>query len=461
MTLTMRTGVISITIIALCFLVPAPAPADTVRVLDRNTDALQARLRMIDHASYSIKMAYYSVDDSRVSREIFAHLVQAAKRGVNVRVIVDACFNYLSGSRMRQLMACGIEFREYHPPCWLHPVRTVYRLHDKLLIGDDYSVILGGRNMEDHYFGVGSTQMFRDRDVWVTGQAAEHAAEYFEQIWDSKHVGKVPDTPTKAFLQHLHEPPRFKHAKRLTDGVIELGRASKALLCGDANPRNTPCTTLRPHDVWIPGVRDLSDQFIVPSGYVKFLHSSKVASEESDITDDLLKLINSARCRIVIETPYLLLTDRLQRAFQAAIQRGVTVQITTNSSENTDCCIAQAAYITQRGKLLRKGISIWEYQEPNMLHSKTWVVDDIVLIGSYNLDPRAALFDTQTCVLVFSPDLADALLSVMQNERDSLAVPIGTKDLTIPNSIQHGLRSPRAITTTLLRGLAPLIWYQL
>lgn len=455
----MRTGVISITILAICTLAPEPALADTVRILDRNADALEARLALIDHAMHSVRMAYYSVDDSTVSREIFAHLVQAAKRGVNVRIIVDACFNYLSGSRMRQLMSCGIEFREYHPPCWLQPVRTVYRLHDKLLIADDYSVILGGRNLEDHYFGVGPSQMFRDRDIWVTGQAARHSADYFQQIWTSNRVGPIPETALKALFRHLHEPPRFKHAKRLSDGLIECGRASKAMVCGDTSI--LPCTRPMPREVPVDGVRDLSVFHTVPNGYVKFLHSNKVASEEPDITDDLLKLIRSARHRIVVETPYLILTDRLLEAFDAAIKRGVTVQVTTNSVENSDCCIAQAAYVNQRSQLLRKNFCLWEYQEPYMLHSKSWVVDNIVLIGSYNLDPRAAIFDTQSCVLVYSPELADSLVNVMRNERRTLAVPVGDHDITITNSIQQSVRSSRAITTSVLRGVAPLIWFQL
>ncbi|MCA9072073.1 MAG: hypothetical protein KDA84_24260, partial [Planctomycetaceae bacterium] len=282
---------------------PGSAAADTVRILDRNSDALQARFSMIDHASHSIELAYYSVDDSTVSREIFARLVQAANRGVCVRVIVDACFNYLSGSRMRELMACGIEFREYHSPRWLNPTRTVCRLHDKLLIADDYAVILGGRNVEDHYFGVGQSQLFRDRDIWVTGKAAQHSAEYFEQIWNSGRVGPVPDTTAKALFQHLHEPPRFKHIKRLSDELIRCGCAGKDRLFGSQEPRLS-CSNPMPRNVPVEGVEELSAHHTVPEGYVKFLHSSKVAPKETDITDDLLKLIDSAQYRIVIETPY-------------------------------------------------------------------------------------------------------------------------------------------------------------
>ncbi|MCA9070919.1 MAG: hypothetical protein KDA84_18445, partial [Planctomycetaceae bacterium] len=148
-------------------------------------------------------------------------------------------------------------------------------------------------------------------------------------------------------------------------------------------------------------------------------------------------------------------------AFQAAVRRGVSVQITTNCVENTDCCIAQAAYLTQRRKLVGNKMALWEYQGPNMLHSKSWVVDNIVVIGSYNLDPRAAIFDTQSCVLVYCPELADALVRVMQNERNAFAVPIGRDAIRFTNCLQQGVRSRRAITTSVLRGVAPLVWFQL
>lgn len=457
----MRTGIVSITIHAICLLASDFAVAETVRVLDRNADAIAARLALIDQASHSLAMAYYSVDDSTVSREIFAHLRQAAQRGVCVQVLVDACFNDLSGAWMRELRASGIRFREYHSPCWVHPCRSFYRLHDKLLIADGEAVILGGRNLEDHYFGVDSARMFRDRDILITGRAARHAAEYFGQIWNSKHVKEIPETTAQAVCRQIYEPPRLKHIKRLAKGVKGCVKTGAALLGCETGSPVTSCTKPIPQEVPVDGVRELSVAFTLPPGHVRFLHSSKVASEEPDITDDLMKLIASARRRIVIETPYLLLTDRLEQAFREAVQRGVTVQITTNSVETTDGPLAQAAYLTQRGKLLRNNLSLWEYQEPHMLHSKSWVVDDVVLIGSYNLDPRADIFDTQSCVIVYCPELAERLLRVMRNERTSFAVPVGIDAVTFRNSFQRSFRSRRSMTTFVLRGVAPLIWFQL
>ena len=64
-------------------------------------------------------------------------------------------------------------------------------MHDKLLIADGRHLITGGRNIEEHYFGVSEGLNYVDRDVYVGGEAAAAAQDYYLELWDSHHVQKL------------------------------------------------------------------------------------------------------------------------------------------------------------------------------------------------------------------------------------------------------------------------------
>lgn len=436
------------------------ALGDCVRVLDANADAIDARIRLIDQASKSIDLAYFEVDDSPLSRKIFAHLRQAVRRGVRVRLLVDAYCNELSCRRMAGLIADGLLCREYHGPRWLDPCRTSSRLHDKLLIVDGAVLVVGGRNLAGRYFGLCQIQNFRDRDVMVSGPAACHAAIYFERMWSSDDVKDVPDHSVKAVCLHLLEPPRQGQFNCFWEQV--LGCREKCKACFVTGTKSDSSATGFPSEVAVPGRESLSSPFELAEGSVRFLHSNKAAKGCPDITNELLALIASARRRIVIETPYLILTDRMHAALAQAAARGVCVEVTTNSMASTNVPLAQAGYLNQRRKLIECGISLWEYQGADVLHSKSWVVDDAVMIGSYNLDSRSELFDTQTAVLIRDVNIAEALLNVMINERAAYAVPVGANGKPLAGfPEQRRVQHQRTIGTPALKMIARCVWLHL
>lgn len=429
------------------FLCARCAPAETVRVLDRHVDAFQARIALIDGAAEVISVAYYQYEDRPLTRVFFAHLRRAARRGVRVRVLIDACNSVLPGSYMRRLMADGLEFREYHPPRWLQPCRWACRLHDKLLVVDGRAMIVGGRNIGDRYFGLAAEGNFRDRDVLVAGAAAGHAQAYFQRMWCSRHVAPLPGSAAAEVRRRLVEPPRLVDLQRLIGTVTQwpdaVGVGSSILqFCGGNDgfppafwrkaeklkPRplaDCGCTGARPPEFAAPGSDRLLRAFVVPPQAVRFVHSDRVVDGCGDITDELLALIDSARWRIVIETPYLMLTDRFRTVLRRAVARGVRVQITTNSLATTNQPLAHAGYLSQRRELLNSGIDLWEYQGRQTLHNKTWIVDETVMIGSYNLDPRCEVFDTQTAVIIHDARFAEAMLTVMAGERYCHAARLG------------------------------------
>ena len=134
----------------------------------------------------------------------------------------------------------------------------------------------------------------------------------------------------------------------------------------------------------------------------------------------LAELIQQAREEIVIQSPYLVLSAEAMTLFDAALKRGVSINISTNSLASTDNLQAFSGYRNQRQKLIDMGIQIYEYQPypavqrelleryPELkdkrpvfaIHAKTMVIDSkIVYIGTYNLDPRSQNLNTEVGII--------------------------------------------------------------
>ncbi|MBA3252730.1 MAG: phospholipase D family protein, partial [Burkholderiaceae bacterium] len=151
----------------------------------------------------------------------------------------------------------------------------------------------------------------------------------------------------------------------------------------------------------------------------------------------LAQLVQSARERIVIQSPYLVLSDKAMDLFRQITARGVTVRINTNSLASTDNLAAFSGYRNQRARLLRMGLQIYEYKPaPDVqlklmqrsatatgktpifsLHAKTLVVDSkIVYIGTFNFDPRSENLNTEVGAIIHDPALARAVEASIETD---------------------------------------------
>ena len=86
------------------------------------------------------------------------------------------------------------------------------------------------------------------------------------------------------------------------------------------------------------------------------------------------------------------------------------MQIVTNSLQSSDGVLVQAAYLRYRHRLARSGIDVHEYKGPDSLHAKSAVVDGrVVLVGSYNIDPRSQNLNSEVICVVDDEDIAAEL----------------------------------------------------
>ena len=146
-------------------------------------------------------------------------------------------------------------------------------------------------------------------------------------------------------------------------------------------------------------------------------------------TRALAALVEGARSEVLIQSPYLVLSDPALELLGRLRARGVEVRISTNSLASTDNLPAFSGYRNQREALLRLGLKIHEYRpDPAVqrevmqryerlkaeapvfvLHAKTLVVDRrAVFVGTYNLDPRSENLNTEVGVVIHDAGQARA-----------------------------------------------------
>ena len=399
-------------------------------VLERGEEALLARAWLVDHARRSIEVQYFIWSSDNIGILASEALLRAAARGVQVRVLVD---DLLVDAPDEVLLALarhpGVEIRIYNP---VHrvgtPLRTRLlnllgdfrganqRMHDKTLIVDGALAITGGRNMADEYFDYDHAYNFRDRDALVIGAVVPAMRASFERFWAS---------PLSVPVERLFDGIGVMQ-KHLSVDSEAVQRVYRSLAAYAADGRNFE-PQVRAAIAAVPQTfPQLAAELVW--GRVDFLSDRPGKNDGRDglgggglTTQALAALADSARSELLIQSPYLVLSDPALELLGRLLRRGVAVRISTNSLASTDNLQAFSGYREQRERLLALGLEIQEYRpDPAVqttvmqryerlraaapvfaLHAKTLVVDRrVVYVGTYNLDPRSENLNTEVGVVI-------------------------------------------------------------
>lgn len=370
------------------FVGTAPLTLPTrLRILDTSASAMQARLDIIRSAQRDLIASYFIIDNDITSMVGLAMMREAAreKRGVRTRIIADSFFHRLSRPLMKHLADEGVEIREHHPMDWRHPIWTFQRMHDKLLVADNRDGVLGGRNISLSYFDLetGEVKNFVDRDVRVTGDFLTPLGVYFDHLWKSDHV-RIPKIARISWA-------RAKKAEKELDEALEKAKTF--------NWFERSSTYLGSQD----------DH----TGKIKILTNEIRGNDRKigNVRNALAEIAKSAQESIVIESPYLVPTAQLFQIARDAIESGVKIKIITSSTQSNDGVLPAGGYLHFREALAGLGIELYEYQGPGALHAKSAVIDGkIAIIGSYNLDPRSAFWNSELAVVSYDPKVANDLI---------------------------------------------------
>ncbi len=370
---------------------------------------------------------------------------------MQVRLLFDGLHNRVPLPVLEHLVAHGVMVREFHPLLVRRPDWLNCRLHDKLFIADGEHLIVGSRNLQDHHFGRDKIN-YVDRDLYAQGPIACTARNYFFLHWNSKDVRPIDFTHVAVRqvnnrLARSHQPqidwrtctPAMAGA--ILDSVRDRGcPRCCAPLCPDEEPVEE-----------LPPWPEVCARFLYTDPDAPPLHSRGIDTQ-------MLRLMDNAQCSIVIQSPYIVLTHRMQRTLLNARRRGVAVRILTNSLASTDQFLAQAGFENDKHRLLHAGVEIWEFAGPNHLHGKSAVIDGhLAIVGSYNFDARSETENSEVAVLVDDVDTAEWLLeSIAIHQSGAFCLgangkPMGTAERYPGAAAGRKLRMPAT------RTLVPLV----
>jgi putative cardiolipin synthase len=382
-------------------------------------DAFAARAHLAQVAQSSLDVQYYIWHQDLTGTLLFDMLRAAADRGVRVRLLLDD--NNTAG--LDPVLAAldrhpNIEVRLFNPfvpraPRWLGYLfdfgRANRRMHNKSFTADNQATIIGGRNVGDEYFGATGGVLFTDVDVLAAGPVVRDVSANFDLYWRSQS-----SYPVRLLL-----PPG--------DPAVLAGLATERQAMMKQEAANAYTRALRDS----PFVRELMEARL-PFEWARTRMVSDdpakglgQASEQSLVKEMLKVIIGEPSSRLSVVSPYFVPSAEAVDMFADWAEQGMQVEILTNSLEATDVAAVHAGYAKRRRDLLDAGVTLYELRRlapgiwrdrerfgmgsssATSLHAKTFAVDHArVFVGSFNLDPRSALLNTEMGFVIDSPTLA-------------------------------------------------------
>ena len=286
-------------------------------------------------------------------------------------------------------------------------------MHNKLMVADNAAAIVGGRNVGDIYYGVNTTANYRDLDVLAVGPVVRDLSGVFDRFWNS------PSTvPIAALVDRTYGAADL-------DAI--LTRLRKEIAAADyPYPIDQDQAALAARSA------ELSDNLVWASGRVIADDPETVArGQESDhVVTFIRERIAELKEELLVESPYFVLPAGAQAIVKALHERNVRVRVLTNSLASNDMLPAHSGYAKTRRKLLENGMELYELRPDTdafrpgwsflsarslaALHAKAMAFDrEAVFIGSFNLDPRSAVINTEAGLYIESPELAERLTAYM------------------------------------------------
>jgi len=407
------------------------------------------RLQMVQSATKSIDTEFYIYHSDDAGRIFTQALIQKARAGVRIRVLVDRGFGNLNLNphEARVLSENGIQFRYYNDTPLLNFKKANHRSHRKSLIIDGSAAVIGGRNMSEDYFDFSPEYNMMDQDILIQGSITSAIQESFEQFWISGFAKPA---------ENVSEP-------RLADYGLGSEEDAASIENGETRLRKFK----RAHKAYSAALEKAKD-FIVPSekdrqlaariayfgekiftetattetcNETYYLADLPGSSGQSRVVYDFIsKFISTARKSLTIESPFFIRTES-QSLVQNALDRGVKVDVLTNSLFSAKVAISIAPALAYASSLTKGGANVYVYEgeAPRWYdfsnaqaktarwgsHAKLLVVDEeSISVGSFNLDPRSAFLNAEMTLVCRGNQRLASTLTQEFEMRKSIAVKL-------------------------------------
>lgn len=384
-----------------------------LQLLSEDDEAIEDIARAIDQARRSVVVLFYIWLDDVSGQRIARACGDAARRGVSVRVIVDALGSrrFLRSRAWASMRAAGVDTAEAFPlgNALIRPLtgRMDLRNHRKIVVIDGCLGFTGSRNCADMAFSAKPRfapwvdVMFR-----VEGPAVRQLELIFVQDWLSASKKPleakiarllppqpVPDAPCA--------PPASENAPS-SEAASGLAPGTEIAIDMADPPPHWALSDTRSSDLQaraamiaplLPPVRPAG----CPGQVVQVVPTGP-NDREGSLSDVVATLIHSAREKLIITTPYYVPDETTDAAIRAAARRGVAVTLIL--PERNDSRLVQAVSEGFHSDLLRAGVRIMLFRG-GLIHAKIISVDGgMALAGSANLDRRSFDLNFEISLLV-------------------------------------------------------------
>ena len=419
---------------------------NAVAFLSRGDQLLKSRIDLIRLARHSIHLQTFIWTGDESGVLIADELIKAQRRGVMVKIMIDAMINYEIESQAlyARMRNAGIQIHGYVPAYDNYTnffdykgryidffVNNNFRNHEKLfaidpMTSDNAYGIVGGSNISNPYFRINPKSYrynWTDQDVLLRGDIVTDIANLVERnIADYEKETPTSNTAWDRLLSYAQSQiGRFSTKQAAIDQINEIIQA----------PHILDQVTWSPSTIRLVGNRPKQD--------------------ERYIQDFNLEHIANAQDEIVIVNTSFIPNNELLDALAAATSRGVKLKILTNSADTGDFDEVVIAshmrmkdlfahpqanianvYIYEWGGGPRKGNS------EGLNHSKFMIFDrSISIVGSYNIDPRSDNLNSESIVIFdgvqATADLHDwfeTCIDPAYSDRITLEIAVGYNDPT-------------------------------
>ena len=331
--------------------------AADVEVLTNGETFYASELAAINTANTSIDVAAFIFHPSAIADRFLTALIERARSGVKVRLLVDAVGSFVTPNHYLQpLRDAGGSVSWYQPVSWSSLKRFNNRTHREIIVVDGNVGFVGGAGVAEHWASGDGEPPWRDTMLKVSGELTTGLQVAFAQNW-LESTGEIlvsPETyPVKA------APAR---------GI---------------------------------------------SGMVVISAPSPARSSRARVLFQVL--LASARKSIDINSPYFLPDESARRELETAVARGVRVRIITPGDANNHP-MARRASRRRYGELLQAGVKIYEYQL-GMIHAKILMIDgQWAVVGSTNFDSRSFDLNDEVNLAVRSDSVVARLSEDFAND---------------------------------------------
>jgi cardiolipin synthase len=325
---------------------------NSATLLENGDGFFPVMLKDIREAQVSVNLEAYIFKPDEVGRQFADAMIDAARRGVQVRLLIDAQGSKL-GELRKELETAGVMCKDYRP-AKSYPIYG-RRTHRKLLIVDGEIGYTGGFCFDKRWLGNARDKTeYHDSAVRVTGPVVAQMQAVFCEDWT------------------------------FTTGEI---------LAGDVFfPKTTPTGSMESHAI----KASKGD----PSSLPKMLY---------------FMAVQAAKESIHIQNAYFLPDKQIRSALIAAAQRGVDVKVMVPGT-HTDVPPVRLASRHHYGPLLEGGVRIYEYQPSMMHSKTLVVDGIFSTIGSINLDVRSMSKNAEVSLSFYDRAFSATLEAMFQRD---------------------------------------------